>query len=127
MEPTAWASPGEVDVDLVLRHDAGLAAAGAAALDAEDGAEGRLAEVDDGLVAQAAQPVGQADGGGGLAFAGRGGRDAGYDDQLAARPVFPDRVKAHLGLGIAEGDQVLAVQAQAVGYNVDWVHGNVLR
>ena len=113
---------GEMDVDLVLGNDPGLAAAGSTALDSEDGAQGRLTEVYHGLVTQPAEPVGQADGSRGFAFAGRGGGDAGYDHELAARAVLPNRVEGNLGLGVAEGNQVLMLQAQAFCHKVDGVH-----
>ena len=118
---------GEMDVDLVLGNDAGLAAAGSTALDAEDRAQGRLAEVDHSLVSQPAESVSQADGGGGLAFSGGRGRDAGNDHQLAALAVLADGVEAHLGLGVAVGDQVVLVDAQAFGYDVDGVHLDALQ
>ena len=74
---------GEVYVDLILGHDAGIAAAGAAALDPEDWPQRRLAQVDRHAVAEPAHSLGQADGRGGLALAGGCGCDAGDDDQLA--------------------------------------------
>ena len=113
---------GEVDVDFVLGDDTGLAAAGSAALDAEDRAQRGFAQVDDRLVAQPAQPVGQSDGRGGLALAGGGGRDAGDDHQLALRRVGFDGVQADLGLVAPEGDEVFLVKAKPFCHRVDWVH-----
>ena len=64
---------GEMDVDLVFGDDARLAATGAATLDTKDRAQGRLAQVDHGLMAQPAEAIGQADGGSSLAFSSESG------------------------------------------------------
>ena len=78
---------GEVEVDVLHGNDLRVAAAGRAAFDAEDRAQGRLTERHDGLLADLAQAVCQADAGRGLAFArGRGG-DGGHQDQLAVGGV----------------------------------------
>ena len=82
---------GEVQVDLVERRERRLAAAGRAALLAEDGAERRLAQRGDGVVPALDQPLRQADGGDGLAFAARRRRDGGDEDQLAAALAETDR------------------------------------
>ena len=66
---------GEVDVDLILRLHPGQPAAGAAALDAEYGPQGRLPEGCYGIDAQASKSLGQPHCGGSLAFARRGWRD----------------------------------------------------
>ena len=73
---------GEVEVDVLHGDYLSVAAAGSAALDAEHGAEGGLTQGDDGLLAQLAQRVADADGGGGLALAGGGRVDGGDQDQL---------------------------------------------
>ena len=80
---------GEMQVDLVHRHDLRIAAAGRAALHAEAGAQARLAQADHRLLADAVQRVAQADGGGGLAFAGRRRVDRGDQDELAVRAARP--------------------------------------
>ena len=74
---------GEMQVDVLHRHDLGIAAAGRTALDAEAGAEAGLAQADDRLLADAVEAVAEADGGGGLALARRGRGDGGDQDQLA--------------------------------------------
>ena len=56
--------PGEMQVDLVHRHDLGVAAAGRAALHPEHRAERRLADADHHLLAQPAERLRQADGDG---------------------------------------------------------------
>ena len=62
---------GEMEIDVLHRHDLGIAAAGRAALHAEAGAEDRLAHADDRLLADAVQRIAEPDRGRGLAFAGR--------------------------------------------------------
>ena len=111
-----------MDVDLILRDNAGLAAAGAAALDAENGTQGRLPQVHHRAVAQPAQAVGQADGSGGLALAGGRRRDAGNHHQLALLAVGSDGVEADLRLVVSEGNEMRLVQAKAVGYLGNRVH-----
>ena len=74
---------GEMQVDLVHRHDLRKAAAGRAALHAEAGAERGLAQADDGLFADPVERVAQAHRRRGLAFAGRRRIDRGDEDQLA--------------------------------------------
>ena len=74
---------GEVEVDVLHRHDLGIAAAGRAALDAEAGAERGLAQAAHGLLADAVEAVAEADRGRRLAFAGRRRGDGGDQDQLA--------------------------------------------
>ena len=78
---------GEMEVDVLHRHDLRIAAAGRAALHAEARAERRLAQADAcALLADAVQPVAEADRGRGLALAGRRRVDRGDEDQLAVRP-----------------------------------------
>ena len=79
---------GEVQIDVFHRHHLGVAAAGGAALDAEAGAERGLAQAQHRLLADVVERVGQADGGGGLALAGRRRRDRRDQDQLAVRLVL---------------------------------------
>ena len=73
----------EVEVDLLHRPDLRLAAAGAAALDAEHRAHRRLAQAQHHLLADLAEPLRQRDAGRRLALAGLGRRDRGDDDELA--------------------------------------------
>ena len=78
---------GEVQVDLLHRHDLGVAAAGRAALHAEAGAERGLAQADHRLLADPVQPVAQADRRRRLALAGRRRVDRRDQDQLAVGPA----------------------------------------
>ena len=107
---------GEVEVDVLHRHHLGIAAAGSPPLHAEAGAEARLAQRHDGLLADPVEAVAEADRGGGLALAGRGRRDRRHQDQLAVRPVLQraDVVEGDLRLVVAVGDQVLKRDAEAV-------------
>ena len=82
---------GEMEVDVLHRHDLGIAAAGRAAFHPEAGAEARLAQTDDRFLADMVQRVAEPDGRCRLAFAGRGRRDRGDEDQLAVRPVLQRR------------------------------------
>ena len=90
---------GEVQVDLLHRHDLGIAAAGGPALHAEAGAERGLAQGDHRLLADPVQPVAQADRGGGLALAGRGRGDRGHQHKAAVGTVrvLGDPAQVELG------------------------------
>ena len=105
---------GEVEVDVLHRHDLGIAAAGGAALDAEAGPEARLAQADDRLLADGVEAVAQADRGRGLALAGRGRGDGGDQDQLAVGPLrlAVDEIERDLGLVAAIGIQLLRRDAE---------------
>ena len=91
---------GEVEVDVLHRHDLRVAAAGRAALDAEAGTERGLAQAAHRLLADAVEAVAEADRGGGLAFARRRRADGGDQDQLAVLVLLRavDEVERHLGL-----------------------------
>ena len=65
----------EVEVDVLHRHDLREPAAGGAPLHAEAGPQGRLAQRDDGPLAEAVERLAEADGRGGLALARRRRRD----------------------------------------------------
>ncbi len=72
----------EVEVDVLHRHDLRVAPARGAALDAEDGAERRLAQGEDRPPADLAEALREGDRGRRLAFAGRRRRDRRDVDQL---------------------------------------------
>ena len=106
---------GEMEVDVLHRHDLRIAAAGRTALDAEARAERGLADADDGLLADAVQAVAEADRGRGLAFAGRRRVDGGDQDQLAvlACPARDgDEFGGDLRLVVAVGQQMLGRDAE---------------
>ena len=100
---------GEVQVHVLHRHDLRIAAAGSTALDAEIRPERGFANADDGLLADAVEPVAEADGGGGLALACRRRVDRGDEDQLAIRAAAlgRDEFGRDLRLVVAIGQQVL--------------------
>ena len=100
---------GEVEVDVLHRHDLRIAAAGRAALDAEIRPERGLAHADDRLLADAVQAVAEADRRRGLAFAGRRRVDRGDEDQLAvlAAALRGDELGRDLRLVVAVGQQML--------------------
>ena len=106
---------GEVEVDVLHRHDLGVAAAGRPALHAEAGAERGLAQADRRALADPVEAVAEADGGGGLAFAGRRRGDRGDQHELAVRPLAEllEIVEAHLGLVAAVWRQRIAGDAEA--------------
>src|SRR5699024_9050111 len=87
-----------------------VSAAGGTALDAEDRAQGGLAEGDHYLLAQLPHTVGQANRRGGLTFTGGGGGDGGDQDQLAVGSAgFPQHVVLQHGLVLAVLLQVFLV------------------
>ena len=96
---------GEMQVDLVHRHDLRVAAARRAALHAEAGAQAGLAQADRGALADAVQRVAETDRRGGLALAGRGRVDAGDQHQRAVGARFQavDEIQADLRLVAAIG------------------------
>ena len=111
---------GEMEVDVLHRHDLRVAAAGGAALHAEARAERRLAQAQHRLLADVIERVGEPDGGGGLALARRRRRDRGDQDQLAVRLVLErlDVVHRHLGLVVAVGIEVLRRDAELLARDV---------
>jgi len=73
---------GEVEVHVLHRHDLRVAGAGRAALDAEDGAERRLTQTEDGGAADVPEPLRERDRGRRLALAGLRRCDGRDVDQL---------------------------------------------
>ena len=78
---------GEVEVQVLHRHDLRVAAAGRAALDPEHRAERRLAEAEHGLAADRAEALRERDRRRRLALAGLRRRDRRDADELAVGPV----------------------------------------
>ena len=105
---------GKVQIDVFHRHHLGVAAAGGAALDAEAGAQARLAQAEHRLFADLVERVGQSHRGRGLALAGRRRRDRRDQDQLAVRPVLErlDVIHRHLGLVVAVGFEIFRRDAE---------------
>ena len=111
-EPDGAEIAGEVQIDVFHRHDLGEAAAGRAALHAENGPEARFAQADDGFLADLVQRVAEAHGGRGLALAGGRGTQRRHEDQLAVGLVLEARdvIERYLRL-------VMAVVLDARGRN----------
>ena len=119
--------PGEVEVDVLHGHHLGIAAAAGPALDAEHRPQGGLPHGHHGLLADAAQAVGQTDGGGGLALAGGGGGDGGHQHQLALAPgAVLQQGKIHLGLVAAILFQILVLNMGLFGDLADGPHAALL-
>ncbi len=108
---------GEVEVEILHRHDLRVATTGRAALNAECGAERGLADVGDGSLADAVERLGQADGGQRLAFAQRRGCDAGDHHELAVGPVAQpaEHIQRDLRLVLAVLLDFVIEQPQAAG------------
>ena len=106
----------EVQVDVLHGDDLGVAAAGSAALHAENRAQARLAQGDRALLAQARQCIGQADGGRRLALTGGGGIDGSDKHELASSVVLlAQQVVVDLCLGAAVAFQILLVKTELGG------------
>ena len=76
---------GEVEVEVLHRHDLGVAAAGRAALDPEHGAERGLAQAEHGPASDPGEPLRESDRDGRLAFTARGRGDGADADELSLR------------------------------------------
>ena len=120
---------GEVKVDVLHRHHLGVAAAGGAALHPEHRPERRLAQADHGLLPDVVERVAEAHGGRGLAFARRGRRDRGHQDELPVLAALQaaDEVQRHLRLVMAVGLEVLLRDAEPRGDFGDAQHLRLLR
>ena len=94
---------GEVQVQQLHRDDLAVATACRATLDAERGTHAGLAQADDGLLADVLHGLAEADRGGGLALAERGGCDGRDHDVLRLWAVaeLVDRLELDLGEGVA--------------------------
>ena len=103
----------EVQVDVLHGDDLGIAATSSAALDAEHGAERRLAQRHAHVSALARQRIGQPHGGGGFALARRRGVDGGHQNEFARFVLLVgQQIVVHLRLEVAVQLQVLLVHAR---------------
>ena len=105
----------------------GTTAAGGAALDAEDRAEGGLAQAQHRVLAEPAQGVLQADGRGRLALARRRGVDGRHEDELALHGLIPEGVDVHLRLVVSVELELLRAEAGLPGHLGDVEHRCLLR
>ena len=119
---------GEMEVDVLHRHYLCHTAASSATLHAEHGAEARLAEADDGLLADLVQCVTEADGRRRLAFAGGRRADGRDEDEFAvrARGQAVDVLQRNLRLVLAVLVQRVARETEPRGDIGDRVHGGSL-
>ena len=119
---------GEVEVDVLHRHDLGVAATGRATLDAEGRAQGGLAQRGDDALADLGQAHGETDVDRGLAFARRGGGDGRTQDQLAVGTIGQaiQDVQVDLGLVLAVEIDVVLGQAQPRRDLDDRLEGSLL-
>ena len=120
---------GEVEVELLHRHDLRVAAARRAALDAERRPHRRLADRDDPALADVRERLPEADRGGRLALAQRRRGDRGHDDVLRARPVGHrlDGVQLDLRDVVAVHLQQLERQVHLPGHVVQGLQRRRLR
>ena len=117
---------GEMQIDILHGDHLGIAAAGGAALDAEHRPQRRLPQGHDGILPDAAQAIGQTDGGGGLAFAGGGGRDGGHQHQLPVLPVGAQQRGVDLGLIFSVLLQIFLRHMSPRSNGGDGLHGTFL-
>ena len=103
---------GKVQVDVLHRQHLSVSAAGSSALDPEHGAERRLAQSDDRLLAYLRHSLTQAGGGGGFALARGCGVDRGDQNKFAVGVALNTRSQL-----VGELSLVFAVEFKLVlGY-----------
>ena len=121
---------GKMEIDVLHRHDLGIAAAGSTPLHAKARPEARLAQAQDRLFADVVEGIAQPDGGRCLALAGRRRGDRGHQNQLAVRPVAQrvDVIKRNLRLVPSIGRyRVIGNTELAAGDFADRLHRCGLR
>ncbi len=117
---------GEVEVEVLHRDELRVAAAGRAALDAEDRAEGGLAQGEHGVDADGVHRLGEADGRDRLALAERRRGDGRDVDDLAVGLVLEAVEQGHvvdLGLVATVELQLVLEDAGLLGDRLDGLHG----
>ncbi len=109
---------GEVQVDVGRGHEGGLAAAGASALHAEDGAERGLTARRDGPATALREAHREGHGGGGLPLARGRGIDRRHEHQAPLRSALTarERVERDLGLVSSPRNDVAGVEARVAGH-----------
>ena len=88
---------GEMEVDIFHRNNLCIAAACCAAFNTENRSEGRFAESNGNVFADAFKTVSKTNGGGGFAFACGGGGNCGYEDKFS---VFAVGFSKELGIDL---------------------------
>ena len=120
---------GEMEVDVFHWYNLRIPAAGCAALNAEDWAEGRFAQRDHGLFTEAIERVGNADGRGGLSFAGWRWVDGSNENDFRIWTIFEHVVvvaEIDLGFVLAVVFDVFIRNVELCGDVVDRLHGRFL-
>ncbi len=107
--------PREMQIDFLRGVHLAFASAGGTAFHTQTGAQRGFPQCDRYRLPDTGQRLSQADGRGGLAFAGGGGRDGRHQDQPAARRMFLERLHPDLGLGRAVGNPIRFAQTQLRG------------
>ena len=121
---------GEVQVELFHWDYLAVAATSGASLDAEDGAEARLANCDRCLLPNHVEPLRKANRGGGLPFAEWCWRDRRHHHVLAARAELLhalDRLNGDLRLGATVWLHLIWGETKIRGNGVDWLWRNATR
>ena len=105
---------GKVQVDVFHRHDLRITATRRPALHAKARPQGRLAQADHRLLADAVETIAQAHRRRRLAFARRRGVDGGDENQLAVLLGLQaiNELQIHLGLGVPIGNKALGRNPQ---------------
>ena len=109
---------GEMEVDVLHRHDLGVAPARSPAFYAEHRAERWLAHREDCVLTQPAQRLRDADGHGRLPFPGRRGVDPGDEDELALGGASLERAHGNLRL-VAAVQLELILREPELGRHID--------
>ena len=114
----------EVQIDVFHGNDLGVSATSCAALNAEHGAERRLAQRDQGVLANATHGVGQADRGGRFAFARRRGVNGRNQHELAGgMSLVGKQVVVDLRLVVAVLLEIFLGHASTLGDHGDFLGG----
>ena len=117
---------GEVEIDVVHRHDLRVAAAGSAALHAEHRAEAGFANAERDFLLHAPERLRESDGDGALPFAGRRGIRRRDDDEAAADRTLRD-LERDLRLVLAVEIELVALEPELGGDVLDRTHFDFLR
>ena len=102
----------EMEVDGFRRLHGATSAAGGTTFATEDGSHGRLTQGEGDALADLFEALGQADGDGGLAFAGRRGGDGGDEDEAAFLGAGAKGVQGDFGFVSTVGDEVVGREGE---------------
>ena len=120
--------PGKVEVNILHGHHLSIAAAGSAALDPENRAEGRFTQRYDDILTDAPQAVRQPDRCGGLSLSGRGRSNRRDKYEPAVFPIcLPQQRRVDLCLITAILLQIPLIHMGPAGNLPDGLHDAFLR